>query len=75
MANKSNYWNRYRIWKPLGLLVVAGLTPRNWDIHVVDENVGAADYAKLPRPDLVGLTAFTSQAPRAYELASLFRVR
>jgi radical SAM superfamily enzyme YgiQ (UPF0313 family) len=27
----------------------------------------------MPRPDLVGLTAFTSQAPRAYQVASYFR--
>lgn len=66
-------WNRYRVWKPLGLLTVAGLTPRDWDITVFDENLGIPDYAALPRPDLVGITAFTSQANRAYELAGSFR--
>ena len=30
---------------------------------------------RLPRPDLVGLTAFTSQASRAYALAAWFRQR
>jgi radical SAM superfamily enzyme YgiQ (UPF0313 family) len=73
VTNKSNYWNRYRVWKPLGLLVLAGLTPPDWDITVVDENVGPRDYSQMPRPDLVGVTAFTSQAPRAYELAEMFR--
>ncbi len=34
-----------------------------------------SDYSRLPRPDLVGVTAFTSQAPRAYEVAALFRGR
>jgi radical SAM superfamily enzyme YgiQ (UPF0313 family) len=66
-------WNRYRIWKPLGLLTVAGLTPPDWEITVLDENLGVPDYATLPRPDLVGITAFTSQANRAYELAGDFR--
>ena len=75
ITNRKNYWNRYRVWKPLGLLVLAGLTPPEWDITVVDENVDAPDYAKMPRPDLVGITAFTSQAPRAYEVASVFRGR
>src|SRR5262245_57111514 len=62
----DSYWNRYRVWKPLSLLVLAGLTSREWDVTVVDENMGAPDYAAMPRPDLVGITAFTSQATRAY---------
>jgi len=66
-------WNRYRIWKPLGLLTVAALTPRDWEVRILDENLGAVDYASMPRPDLVGISAFTSQAPRAYELADSFR--
>jgi radical SAM superfamily enzyme YgiQ (UPF0313 family) len=70
---KENYWNRYRVWKPLGLLVVAGLTPPEWHITVIDENLGAPDYDKMPRPDLVGITAFTAQAVRAYEIAAEFR--
>jgi radical SAM superfamily enzyme YgiQ (UPF0313 family) len=40
---------------------------------VVDENLGVPDYTAMPRPHLVGLTAFTSQANRAYELAAYFR--
>lgn len=76
LANvKGNRWNRYRVWKPLGLLVLAGLTPPDWDITVVDENLRAVDYATMPRPDLVGITAFTSQASRAYEVAKEFRSR
>jgi radical SAM superfamily enzyme YgiQ (UPF0313 family) len=70
---KENRWNRYRVWKPLSLMVLAGLTPAEWQISIVDENLGVPDYATLPRPDLVGVTAFTSQANRAYELADLFR--
>jgi len=72
-VNASSRWNRYRVWKPLGLLVLAGLTPPEWEITIIDENLRTPDYASLPRPDLVGVTAFTSQAPRAYELAAGFR--
>jgi radical SAM superfamily enzyme YgiQ (UPF0313 family) len=72
---KQNRWNKYRVWKPLGLLTLAGLTPMEWDVTVVDENLGMPDYDAMPRPDLVGITAFTSQAPRAYELADEFRTR
>jgi len=64
---------RYRVRKPLGLLVVAGLTPPEWDVTVIDENLGMADYAAMPRPDLVGITAFTAQADRAYQVAAMFR--
>jgi len=70
---KENRWNRYRVWKPLGLMVLAGQTPAAWRVSIVDENLGAPDYASMPRPDLVGITAFTSQANRAYEVAASFR--
>jgi len=70
---KESRWNRYRVWKPLSLMVLAGLTPANWEISIVDENVSEPDYPAMPRPDLVGITAFTSQANRAYEVATYFR--
>jgi len=72
-ASHSRWSRRYRVWKPLGLLVLAGLTPPEWETSIVDENLGVPDYQALPRPDLVGLTAFTSQAGRAYQLAAQFR--
>ncbi|MCW4043340.1 MAG: cobalamin-dependent protein, partial [Candidatus Bathyarchaeota archaeon] len=72
---KESYWDQYINWKPLGLLVLAGLTPPDWDITVVDENLGVPDYKAMQRPDLVGITAFTSQANRAYKVASEFRSR
>ena len=70
---KENRWNRYRIWKPLSLMVLARMTPPEWEVTILDENLRRPDYATLPRPDLVGITAFTSQAPRAYEVAAHFR--
>src|SRR5512136_1073637 len=70
---RESRWNRYRVWKPLSLMVLAGLTPKDWAVSIVDENLGAPDYPAMPRPDLVGITAFTSQANRAYEVASYFR--
>ncbi len=72
---KGNRWNRYRVWKPLGLTTLAALTPPEWEITIFDENMRVPDYAALARPDLVGVTAFTSQATRAYEVASEFRNR
>ena len=71
-VNESR-WNRYRVWKPLSLMVLAGLTPPDWEIIIVDENLGRPDYSAMPRPDLVGITAFTSQVNRAYEVAAHFQ--
>ena len=66
-------WNRYRVWKPLSLMVLAGLTPSEWEVTIVDENLGTPDYDSMPQPHLVGITAFTSQASRAYQVAEHFR--
>jgi radical SAM superfamily enzyme YgiQ (UPF0313 family) len=68
-----NRLNKYRVWKPLSLQVLAGLTPPDWEVEIIDENLGPGQYQRRPRPDLVGITAFTSQATRAYEVASIFR--
>lgn len=70
---KESRWNRFRVWQPLSLMTLAGLTPRDWDVDIVDENLGVPNYAFMEPPDLVGITAFTSQAPRAYALAEHFR--
>jgi radical SAM superfamily enzyme YgiQ (UPF0313 family) len=70
---REGRWNRYRVWKPLSLMVLAGMTSPDWEITIVDENLGVPDYPAMPRPDLVGITAFTSQANRAYEVAGYFR--
>jgi radical SAM superfamily enzyme YgiQ (UPF0313 family) len=70
---KRSRLNKYRTWKPLSLLVLARMTPAPWTVKVIDENLGEVDYGRTPRPDLVGVTAFTSQATRAYEIATFFR--
>ncbi len=71
----NNYFNRFRIWKPLALMVLAGRTPPDWEVQLIDENLGKPDYSKLPNPDLVGVSAFTSQAKAAYEVAAHWRAR
>lgn len=72
-GSKSRWSRRYRLWQPLGLMVLAGLTPEHWQTSIVDENLGDPHYESLPRPDVVGITAFTSQANRSYEIAAHFR--
>ncbi len=55
---------------PLGLGIVAALTPANWAIKLIDENIAPFEYMEA---DLVGITAFTSSAKRAYDIASVYR--
>jgi radical SAM superfamily enzyme YgiQ (UPF0313 family) len=63
------------LWQPLALAYVAAVTPPHWEIELIDEQVeGARDYRDI-KADLVGLTAFTPQAPRAYDIARQFRER
>ena len=58
---------------PLGLATVAALTPPEWDIRIVDENVAPID---VDEPcDVVGIGAMNVQAARAFELADAFRLR
>lgn len=59
-------------FQPLGLGIVAALTPDNWRVEIIDENFEPFEYRGA---DLVGLTAFTAAATRAYEIASLYRKR
>ncbi len=64
--------NRSSRFPPLGLGIVAALTPHWWEIELVDENWEPFSYREA---DLVGLTAFTASAPRAYEIAAAYRER
>ena len=52
---------------------MAGLTPPEHDVQLVDEAISRIDPGA--DADLVGITANTCAAPRAYELADLFRSR
>jgi len=60
----------------LGLQVLAQRTPREHSVEIIDEIFGTAATEPAIRSgkyDLVGLTAYTSGAPRAYEIAALCR--
>jgi radical SAM superfamily enzyme YgiQ (UPF0313 family) len=58
----------------LGLPAVAALTPaRDWDVHIVDDLNEPIDFNA--DADLVGVSIFTAQATRGYEIADRFRAR
>jgi radical SAM superfamily enzyme YgiQ (UPF0313 family) len=72
--NRVSLYGDY-LWQPLSLAYVAAATPPDWEVELVDEQCeGFVDYAGV-EADLVGLTAFTTQATRAYQIASQFRNR
>jgi radical SAM superfamily enzyme YgiQ (UPF0313 family) len=58
---------------PLALPTLAALTPPEHTIKIVDEEVEEIDFDG--QFDLVGITAMTFKATRAYEIASKFRKR
>jgi len=57
----------------LGLLRIAALTPSDWQVSIIDEQVESLDLAE--GADLVGITAMTTTVQRGYELAAHFRRR
>jgi radical SAM superfamily enzyme YgiQ (UPF0313 family) len=57
---------------PAGLAYLAALTPPDWEMRMIDENVEPLDSEEA---DLVALTAYTCNAPRAYEISEEYRQR
>jgi radical SAM superfamily enzyme YgiQ (UPF0313 family) len=58
------------IYPPIGLGIIAALTPPHWDVEILDENFERFSYKEA---DLIGITALTSSIYRAYELAAIYR--
>jgi radical SAM superfamily enzyme YgiQ (UPF0313 family) len=58
---------------PLSLGIIAGLTPPDWEVKIVQEPIDTVDLEE--EVDLVGITAATHNARRAYALAEEFRKR
>lgn len=58
------------IYPPIGLGIVATLTPERWEVELLDENFERFEYREA---DLVAFTALTSSVTRAYELAAIYR--
>lgn len=55
---------------PLGLGIVAALTPKDWEVQLIDETF--EDFV-FTDADLVGITALTSAVRRAYEISTVYR--
>ena len=67
LINPNNAFQKY---PPLSLAIIASLTPKNWEVEILDNNF---DKVTFKPADLVGITSFTCTANKAYEFAKLYR--
>jgi radical SAM superfamily enzyme YgiQ (UPF0313 family) len=71
VGRKSGYLlSKFSTFSPLGLAYVAALTPSSWEVKIADEN---HDEFEFEEADLVGITAFSSNVNRAYEIATIYK--
>jgi len=71
---RQGWWGGGRVLAPpLFLPLLAGLTPPDVDVRLVDENVEPVDTNA--DTDWVAITCMTASAPRAYAIADAFRAR
>jgi len=73
-ACSRGWWGKGKVLAPpLVLPLLAGLTPPDVDVRLVDENVEAVDVNA--DADWLAITCMTASAPRAYAIADAFRRR
>ncbi|MFN7970741.1 MAG: radical SAM protein [Acidobacteriota bacterium] len=72
--NRVSLYGDY-LWEPLSLAYVAACRPVGWDVELWDEQCAGDLPVEAVDADLVGITAFTTQATRAYRIASDLRAR
>ncbi|MFH1420044.1 MAG: radical SAM protein [Planctomycetota bacterium] len=66
-------FSRKAIFAPTGLTICAAIVPDDWNVEVVDECVSDRPHVAKADCDIVGISAMTTQAKRAYELADAYR--
>ena len=71
--DRTVFKSRRRSLVPLALPYLAALTPPEWDVTLVDEQVQDIDFDC--QPDLVAITSWTVHSLRSYDVAREFRNR
>ena len=66
-------FTRKALFAPTGLTICAQVMPRHWDVEVVDECTLESPHRPQADVDVVGISAMTTQARRAYEIADEYR--
>ena len=69
----SKTLGKKRFMVPLGIPMLAAITPDNYDIRIIDEEI-----EKIPQndlPDIVGITTLASTILRVYEISEWYRER
>ena len=72
-SNLTIHKSRKRTLVPLTLPYLAALTPKGWDVRLIDEQLMDVDF-QTP-VDLVAITTWTINSFRAYEIADRFKER
>jgi radical SAM superfamily enzyme YgiQ (UPF0313 family) len=75
MRNSRDMRTILHFWSGIGVALptLAALTPSAFAVEIVDENMESIDFDYPCQ--IVGITAMTQQATRAYEIADAFRER
>ncbi len=69
MATYMHYWSGLSV----ALATIAGLTPRQHDVVIIDENQEKINFTDYYDYDIIGITSMTQTSLRAYEIADEFR--
>lgn len=73
--HKTGIWKKSLRYMPLTLTTLAALVPPELNAEVLLLDEGIQDIDPNIEADLIGISAITGTAPRAYELAEQFRQR
>ncbi|UCG17685.1 MAG: B12-binding domain-containing radical SAM protein [Phycisphaerales bacterium] len=66
-------FSRKGIFMPVGVAVCAAAVPDDWTVEIVDECISETPHQPKGDVDVVGISAMTTQARRAYALADAYR--
>lgn len=65
--------NKGLMMPQLALYILEGLTPKEHQVKLIEEEAEALNFDE--ECDLVGISCMTANAPRAYELAEIFKAK